>query len=192
MIVDNLSITEFQNKSARSMSKKAEVESAVENVDFENKKYQIQLETSKGMIKLNLWSGKAPGHCKNMIGLSKIGYYDGLIFHRVISGFMIQGGCPKGSGTGGPGYNIDAEFNDAHHKSGVLSMARSTDPNSAGSQFFVCLEDSEFLNGQYTAFGETADEESLAVVKSIGAVATASDDRPNEDVVINKATVVEI
>lgn len=174
------------------MSKQAEVESAVENVDFENKNYQIHLETSKGTIKLNLLPERAPGHCKNMIGLSKIGYYDGLIFHRVISGFMIQGGCPKGSGMGGPGYNIDAEFNDMPHKPGVLSMARSSDPNSAGSQFFVCLEDSDFLNGQYTAFGETADDESLAVVKTIGAVETSSDDRPNENVVITKATVVEI
>lgn len=174
------------------MSKQAEVKAAVEDVDFDNKNYQIQLETTKGTIKLNLLPAKAPGHCKNMIGLSKIGYYDGLIFHRVISGFMIQGGCPKGSGMGDPGYKIDAEFNDMQHKPGVLSMARSSDPNSAGSQFFVCLEDCDFLNGQYTAFGETADDASLEVVKSIGGVATSSDDRPKEDVVISKATVVEI
>ena len=133
----------------------------------------------------------APGHCKNIIGLSRIGFYDGLIFHRVISGFMIQGGCPKGTGTGSPGYNVDAEFNDMPHKPGVLSMARSDDPNSAGSQFFVCLEDCDFLNGNYTAFGATADDASLEVVKAIGGVKTTAD-KPNEDVVINKATVVEI
>jgi len=173
------------------MSKQAEVKTATENVDFEKTKYQIQLETNKGTIKLDLRPDLAPGHCKNIIGLSRIGFYDGLIFHRVISGFMIQGGCPKGTGTGSPGYNVDAEFNDMPHKPGVLSMARSDDPNSAGSQFFVCLEDCDFLNGNYTAFGATADDASLEVVRAIGGVKTTAD-KPNEDVVINKATVVEI
>ena len=123
--------------------------------------------------------------------LAKIGYYDGLIFHRIISGFMIQGGCPEGTGTGGPGYTINAEFNATKHEPGVLSMARTNDPNSAGSQFFICLETVPHLDRQYTAFGRTADADSLAVVKKIGAVATDGRDKPTTPVKINKATVVE-
>ena len=125
-----------------------------------------------------------------MLGLAKIGFYDGLIFHRVISGFMIQGGCPSGTGTGGPGYQIDAEFNPTPHTEGVLSMARSQSPNSAGSQFFICLDDVSHLDGQYTAFGKATDA-SLDVVRKIGAVETQPGDRPVEDVKIVSATVVE-
>lgn len=172
------------------MSQKADVEAAVADVDFENKKYQVVLETSAGEIRLDLLPEVAPEHCKNMIGLAKSGFYDGLIFHRIISGFMIQGGCPQGTGTGGPGYNIDAEFNDTPHVAGVLSMARSANPNSAGSQFFVCLDTHAYLDGQYTAFGRATDD-SMEVVRSIGGVATDGNDRPHEDVTINKATVVE-
>ena len=102
---------------------------------------------------------------------------------------MIQGGCPQGSGTGGPGYTIPAEFNRTPHEPGVLSMARTSDPNSAGSQFFICLEKVTHLDNQYTAFGRTADPASLAVVQAIGAVRTASGDKPLEPVVINKVTV---
>ena len=174
------------------MSMQAKVKSATAELDFIKKKYQVQLETTQGTIKLDLLSDVAPNHCKNMIGLAKSGFYDGLIFHRVISGFMIQGGCPQGSGTGGPGYNIDAEFNATPHVAGVLSMARSSSPNSAGSQFFVCLDKHTHLDRQYTAFGKTADEASLQVVRKIGALPTASGDRPKHDVKITKATVVEI
>ena len=174
------------------MSKKADVDAAVADLDFDNKKYQIQLETSKGAIKLDLLPDVAPEHCKNIIGLSRIGYYDGLIFHRVISGFMIQGGCPDGQGSGGPGYNINAEFNKTPHEAGVVSMARSTNPNSAGSQFFVCLDTHSYLDGQYTAFGRTADDSSLDIVREIGSVKTDPNDRPFEQVTIEKATIVEI
>ena len=173
------------------MSRKSEVEAAVADVDFENKKYQVQLQTSAGDIHLDLLPDVAPEHCKNLIGLIRIGFYDGLIFHRVISGFMIQGGCPEGTGTGGPGYKVDAEFNDTPHESGILSMARSADPNSAGSQFFICLGKHAYLDGQYTAFGRATDD-SMKVVEAIGAVATSGGDRPGEDVTINKATVVEV
>ncbi len=174
------------------MSRKAEVETAVADVDFENKSYQIVLDTNKGEIRLNLFGDIAPGHCKNIIGLSRIGFYDGLVFHRVINGFMIQGGCPQGSGTGGPGYKVDAEFSPTPHVAGVLSMARSSDPNSAGSQFFICLGTQSSLDNQYTAFGTTADESSMNVVSEIGGLATDRSDRPNDEVKINKATVVEL
>lgn len=173
------------------MSKKADVDAAVADLDFENKTYQLELDTSEGKILLNLDPTHAPGHCKNMIGLAKIGFYDGLIFHRIIEGFMIQGGCPEGSGMGGPGYQIPAEFNATPHVAGTLSMARSQNPDSAGSQFFICLGTQAFLDNQYTAFGQTADDASMAVVAKIGGVSTNASDRPDEDVTINKATVIE-
>jgi len=172
-------------------SRKAEVDAALKQIDLNDKKYQVVLDTTLGKITLDMLQDVAPGHVKNMLGLAKIGYYDGLVFHRIISGFMIQGGCPEGTGTGGPGYTIPAEFNATKHVPGVLSMARTNDPNSAGSQFFICLESVPHLDRQYTAFGKTADAESLAVVKKIGAVETGANDRPKTPVKINKATVVE-
>lgn len=172
-------------------NRKAEVDAAIQDVDFNTTKYQIELQTSKGRILLDLLPEVAPGHVKNMIGLTRIGYYNQLGFHRIIAGFMIQGGCPEGSGTGGPGYQIKAEFNRTPHVPGVLSMARTSDPDSAGSQFFICLEASSHLDGKYTAFGRTADAESLAVVRAIGAVKTDPRDRPLEPVVIQSARVLE-
>ncbi len=171
-------------------NRRAEVDQAIADVDFSKNNYQIELDTSAGMIRLNLDSSVAPGHCKNMIGLAKVGHYDGVIFHRVIKGFMIQGGCPLGTGTGGPGYTIKAEFNATPHEPGVLSMARTNDPNSAGSQFFICLEKVPHLDRQYTAFGRTADADSLAVVRKIGDVKTGPNDRPVQDVTIKSAKVV--
>ena len=120
------------------------------------------IETKFGEIEIELMPEKAPGHVKNFLDLAGKGFYDGTTFHRVIPGFMIQGGDPntkdlKASrdrhGTGGPGYSIKAEFNDTPHKRGVLSMARSSSPDSAGCQFFICVADSGFLDKQYTAFG---------------------------------------
>lgn len=172
-------------------SRKEEVEKAQADLDFTKKKYQIELDTSLGKITLDMDAKAAPGHVKNMVGLAKIGYYDGVVFHRIIEGFMIQGGCPQGTGTGGPGYTIAAEFNETPHEPGVLSMARTNDPNSAGSQFFICLEKVPHLDRQYTAFGKTADAESLAVVKKIGAVATGPNDRPREAVTIKSVKVLE-
>ena len=159
--------------------------------DFAKKRYQIRLDTSAGQILIDMNPEIAPGHCKNMLGLAKLGFYDGLLFHRIVKGFVIQGGCPEGTGTGGPGYKIKAEFNSLPHVPGVLSMARSNDPDSGGSQFFLCLEKVPFLDKKYTVFGKTHDQASLEVVQAIGAVKTGSDDRPNEDVRINKATVIE-
>lgn len=172
-------------------SRKSEVDAAVQDVDFDANDYQIELNTSEGKITLNLDGASAPGHCKNIIGLTRIGYYDGLIFHRVIRGFMIQGGCPDGTGMGGPGYQIAAEFNATPHVAGVLSAARSSDPNSAGSQFFICLGSHTHLDRQYTAYGKTADEASYAVVEKIGSTPCGAQDRPRTDVTIESAKVIE-
>lgn len=173
-----------------SQNRKAEVEAAQKEIDFKKFDYQLELDTSLGKILLDLYPNVAPGHCLNLLGLAKIGYYDDLTFHRIIKGFMIQGGCPLGSGTGGPGYTIKAEFNDTKHVPGVLSMARTNDPNSAGSQFFICLETVPHLDRQYTAFGKTANPASLDVVKAIGNVPTGAQDRPKTPVTVSKATVI--
>ena len=119
------------------------------------------LHTSAGDMKIRFWTDVAPKTVRNFLKLAGEGFYDGTAFHRIVAGFMIQGGDPLSKsadnprvGTGGPGYSIPAEFNDKPHVRGVLSMARSQDPNSAGSQFFICLADARFLDRQYTGFGE--------------------------------------
>ena len=117
------------------------------------------IETSAGSMTLEFFPEKAPGHVKNFLDLAEKGFYDGTIFHRTIPGFMIQGGCPQGTGTGGPGYQIKAEFNDTPHTRGIVSMARAQDPDSAGSQFFICHGDAAFLDNQYTAFGQLVEGE---------------------------------
>ncbi len=171
---------------------KTKVDENTKTLDFKKNQYEVNLATSMGDIRLVLLSDQAPNHCRNMIGLARAGFYDDLIFHRIISGFMIQGGCPEGSGTGGPGFQIAAEFNKTPHEAGVLSMARSGDPNSAGSQFFICIDRHTHLDGKYTAFGKTADAASLAVVKKIGAVETLGNDRPKVPVKITSITVSEL
>jgi peptidyl-prolyl cis-trans isomerase B (cyclophilin B) len=171
-------------------NRKSEVEAAQKTLDFNTKVYQAELATTKGPIRLTFLPDVAPGHVKNFLALAKIGFYNGLIFHRVIKGFMIQGGCPEGTGSGGPGYHLKAEFNETPHEAGVLSMARTSEPNSAGCQFFICLGRHTHLDRQYTAFGKTADAESLATVRAIGDVKTRND-RPAEDVVIQSVTVTE-
>jgi len=130
---------------------------------------QVRLETSEGTVIVELWPDVAPGHTDNFLKLVDDGFYNGLTFHRIIPGFVIQGGCPRGDGTGGPGWNVKAEFNDRKHDEGVLSMARSQDPDSAGSQFFVCLgrEHCQHLDGQYTAFGKVI--EGIEAVRKIAA-----------------------
>ena len=139
---------------------------------------QVTLKTSAGDMTVEFFADKAPNHVANFIKLAGDGFYNGTVFHRTIPGFMIQGGCPDGTGMGGPGWNVDAEFNDTPHTRGVLSMARSQDPNSAGSQFFVCHGDAAFLDGQYTAFGQVV--EGIDVVRQIGAIQTDAHDRPSE------------
>ena len=169
----------------------AELQAAAKALDLTGFEYEVVLDTTLGQIRLQLDSAVAPGHVRNMVALAESGYYDGGCFHRIIKGFMIQGGCPEGTGTGGPGYKIPAEFNKTPHEAGGLSMARTGDPNSAGSQFFICLERVTHLDNQYTAFGRTADAASLDVVKAIGSVRTGGTDRPAEPVIIKKATVVK-
>jgi peptidyl-prolyl cis-trans isomerase B (cyclophilin B) len=142
------------------------------------------IETKFGKIEMELFADKAPGHVKNFKDLAKKGFYDGTIFHRVIPGFMIQGGDPNtksddrsAHGMGGPGHSINAEFNDTLHKRGILSMARSQDPNSAGSQFFIVVKKSSFLDGKYTAFGKVLS--GMAVADQI--VNAPRDKRDNPD-----------
>ncbi len=155
------------------------------------------IETRFGEIELEFFSDKAPGHVKNFLDLARKGTYDGTLFHRVIPGFMIQGGdpgtkdpkAPRGShGTGGPGYQIKAEFNDTPHKKGVLSMARSSSPDSAGSQFFICVGDAAFLDRQYTAFGRVVRGQDVA--DKIVAQPRDARDNPNERVEM-KVRVIE-
>lgn len=175
-------------------NRRAEVDAALKDVDFTKNTYQVEFETTMGKILLDTYPDVAPGHASNLIGLTKIGYYNGIIFHRVISGFVIQVGCPLGTGTGGPGYTIKQEFNATPHDAGVLSMARTSDPNSAGSQFFICLtrDGTKSLDRQYTVFGKTADQASLDVVLKIGSVPTGSGDRPKQDVKITSSRVIVI
>jgi len=170
-------------------SVKQQVDDAIKGLDLKGKTYTAELQTTKGPIRLTFLPDVAPGHVANFLALAKIGFYNGGTFHRIIKGFMIQGGCPEGTGTGGPGYQIKAEFNATPHEAGVLSMARTGDPNSAGSQFFLCLERTPHLDRQYTAFGRVADEESLATVKALGNVKVGRNDRPVETMTIDKVTV---
>lgn len=147
-----------------------------------------------GVIKAELYPEIAPNTVNNFISLIQKKYYDGLIFHRVIRGFMIQGGCPEGSGMGGPGYSIKGEFaqngfsNDLKHTAGVLSMARSMMPDSAGSQFFIMHKNAPHLDGAYAAFGKVT--EGMDVVNRIAETSTDSDsDRPYENQVMKSVTV---
>lgn len=144
-------------------------------------------------IKIELYPNKAKNTVNNFIELVSKGFYDGLIFHRIIAGFMIQGGDPQGSGMGGPGYHIPGEFksngydNDLSHERGVISMARAQNPDSAGSQFFIMHKDAPHLNGQYAAFGRVI--EGMDTVDLIASVKTNRQDRPLNEQKINKASV---
>ena len=152
----------------------------------------IEMENG-GIIKVELDEKNAPNTVKNFASLAKAGFYDGLIFHRVIKGFMIQGGDPTGTGMGGPGYSIKGEFamngvnNTLRHTRGVISMARSMHPNSAGSQFFIMHQDSPHLDGQYAAFGKVI--EGIEVVDEIASVGTNYQDRPVVEMRMARVTV---
>jgi peptidyl-prolyl cis-trans isomerase B (cyclophilin B) len=167
------------------------------NIKGENEMNPIvTIEMENGMtINLELYPDKAPNTVNNFISLVKKGFYDGLTFHRIIDGFMIQGGCPDGTGMGGPGYQIPGEFsnngfqgNDVAHKAGVISMARSRMMDSAGSQFFIMVGTARHLDGEYAAFGKTVDEESLKNCLKL-AEAKVSGDRPVDPPVIKSIKV---
>ena len=145
-------------------------------------------ETNKGTFEIELFTEKAPITTKNFIDLTNKGFYDNLIFHRVIDGFMIQGGDPEGRGTGGPGYTIDDEFHPdlKHDSAGILSMANSG-PNTGGSQFFITLAATPWLDGKHAVFGKVI--KGMDVVEAIGKVQVGTNDKPSEDVVINKITI---
>ena len=158
---------------------------------------QVVISTDFGDMKLSFLPDKAPNHVANFVELAGSGFYDGSTFHRVMDGFMIQGGCPDGNGTGSGPKNLDAEFSDTPHVLGTLSMARSADPNSASCQFFICLDEASFLDNQYTAFGQIADDESLETLKKIGKVkvrkgGSGEASSPVKPVKINKMTVTEV
>jgi peptidyl-prolyl cis-trans isomerase B (cyclophilin B) len=152
--------------------------------------------TTEGTMVAEFWPDVAPKHVANFKKLAKSGFYDGTAFHRVIRGFMIQGGDPLTKddskqdmwGTGGPGWKVDAEFNKKTHDRGVLSMARSSDPNSAGSQFFICHDNAKFLDGKYTAFGKLIKGDD--VLEKINSTKTVPQDRPATKIVMTNVKIV--
>ena len=154
------------------------------------------IKTSEGEMVLEFWPDVAPGHVENFKKLARQGFYDGTCFHRVIKGFMIQGGDPLTKdeaaqsrwGTGGPGHMVKAEFNDRPHTRGVLSMARSSDPDSAGSQFFICHGEPRFLDKQYTAFGRLIEGDD--VLEKIGTTQTLPGDRPVKRMNVENVQIV--
>jgi len=154
----------------------------------------IEMENGKN-IKLELYPDKAPMTVRNFVSLAKSGFYDGLIFHRVIKGFMVQGGCPDGNGMGGAGYCIKGEFtangvsNPLTHNRGIISMARAQSFDSAGSQFFIMHQDGHFLDGQYAAFGKVV--EGIDVIDEIAQVKTDAMDKPNQPQVIKKISITD-
>ena len=156
------------------------------------------LQTDMGDITIKFFYDKAPHHVQNFVDLAASGFYDGTMFHRVIPGFMIQGGDPNTKkaedpmhpyGTGGSGNNVKAEFNDTPHKRGILSMARSPDPNSASSQFFIVVKDSTFLDNQYSAFGEVVS--GMDIADKIAATPRGANDRPNQPIRIKKILLTQ-
>ncbi len=157
------------------------------------KKPVVTIETNHGVIKVELCPETAPNTVNNFISLVRKGFYDGTIFHRVIPGFMIQGGDPEGTGMGGPGYGIKGEFaangfeNPLKHTTGVISMARSQQPDSAGSQFFIMVADAAYLDGQYASFGKVLEGQEVA--EAIVNAPRDRDDRPDQDQIMEKVTV---
>jgi cyclophilin family peptidyl-prolyl cis-trans isomerase len=164
-----------------------------EVVKIEPLRYEV-MTTDAGPLTMDFYYDVAPNTVDSFLRLSSEGYYDGLTFHRIVPGFVIQGGDPKGDGTGGPGYSVNQEFNPQPHKEGVLSMARASDPNSGGSQFFVCLDyaQTQQLDNQYTVFGKVVD--GMDAVKKIAAtpLADAANGKPATPQVIQKAEVFPV
>jgi peptidyl-prolyl cis-trans isomerase B (cyclophilin B) len=158
---------------------------------------QATIHTDFGTMTLRFYTDVAPKHVENFLDLAEKGFYDGLTFHRIMKGFMIQGGCPQGTGTGNGPRRLPAEFNDKPHELGTLSMARAQNPNSASCQFFICLDRCDFLDRQYTAFGELVDDASRETLKKIGDVPVRRGEGgepsvPVKPVKMNKVTVEEV
>jgi len=157
-------------------------------IDMANR--QVTVTTNKGDFRIELFEARAPRTTANFISLVEKGFYDGVPFHRVIDGFMIQGGCPEGSGRGGPGYTIDDEFNPElrHEGEGVLSMANAG-PDTGGSQFFITLADTPWLDGKHAVFGKVV--EGMETIREIGKAKTDRGDRPVEEIVMEKVAVAD-
>lgn len=195
VIMSSLVLVGCGNKSTQSQGDSTSVtdESSDSKTGNENLPVVTITVENYGVIQAELYPEIAPNTVNNFISLVKKGFYDNLTFHRIIKGFMIQGGDPKGDGTGGPGYSIEGEFtsngfaNSLKHTKGVLSMARTQDPNSAGSQFFIMTGDAPNLDGQYAAFGKVTS--GLDVLEKIQSVKTNSNDAPIDKVVIKSITV---
>ncbi|MCX6830087.1 MAG: peptidylprolyl isomerase [candidate division Zixibacteria bacterium] len=172
-------------------TKKADDTKKVDMKKYEKRKAdnpEIAIQTDLGVMNLELFRDVAPIHVDSMLSLIRKKFYDGLTFHRVIDGFMIQGGDPKGNGSGDAGYNLPAEFSAVKHLEGTLSMARSADPNSASCQFFICLAPTPFLDGKYTIFGHLM--EGYDVLHKIGSTKVAGE-KPVQDMVIRKMTILK-
>lgn len=157
---------------------------------------QATIETDFGNMTLRFFADSAPKHVENFLSLAQEGFYDNKTFHRIMDGFMIQGGCPRGDGTGSGPRRLPAEFSQRPHVLGTVSMARSSDPNSASCQFFICLGRAESLDGNYTVFGELADEASKQTLRKIGQVEVRESgggekSKPAKPVTIHKVTVAE-
>lgn len=184
-----------EEKSAKPEPGKTETKGENKTVNNETNEVAV-IKTTEGEMVAEFWPEVAPETVKNFKKLAKEGFYDGTAFHRVIKGFMVQGGDPLTKdaknearwGTGDPGYKIKAEFNDRPHKRGVLSMARSNDPNSAGSQFFICHGDPAFLDGQYTTFGKLIKGDD--VLEKIGTTPTHPPDRPDKRMGVESIKIV--
>ena len=200
-LVCGLAVAHAEDAKKETQAAKAEEPKKAEDPKKEEaKKTDVKevavIKTTEGEMVLEFWPDVAPKHVENFKALAKKGFYDGTCFHRVIKGFMIQGGDPntkdeskKSSwGMGGPGYSVKAEFNDKPHVRGVLSMARSADPNSAGSQFFICHGDPRFLDKQYTAFGKLIKGDD--VLEKIATTPTEPGDRPVKRVNIESIKIV--
>lgn len=161
------------SRKQRPMSKQeAPTDAELTKLATEAKTARARITTEKGDIVFTFYPDQAPMHSAAFIKLARAGFYDGLNFHRVEPGFVIQGGCPEGTGTGGPGYRLKAEFSDLPHVKGTVAMARSSDPNSAGSQFYITLGDARFLDGQYTVFGQVAEGQEVVDAVRKGDVMT--------------------
>lgn len=176
-------------KSIADMKKKVQElwDGIVFKKDGQEIEYLLTFSTDAGDFQVELWPDVAPNHCRSFIALSKAGFYDGLIFHRVIPGFVIQGGCPTGTGTGGPGYCVKEEFNTKPHERGVLSMARAQPEDSAGSQFFVCVDAARFLDNKYTGYGKVV--KGMETVDKIVRAERDARDRPLEPFTIKSVKV---